>query len=41
MLQELLKITVDNHVTLPLFLTIAFVDILDVLAQTSALLTFN
>jgi hypothetical protein len=38
MLQELLNITVDSQVTLPLFLTIALVDILEVLAQTSALL---
>jgi len=39
-LQELLNITVDNHVTLPLFCNMAFVDILEDLAHTSALFTF-
>ena len=39
MLHELLKMTVDNHVTLPLYLTIAFVDMLDIFAHESALLT--
>jgi hypothetical protein len=41
MLHELLKMTVDSQVTLPSDFTIAFVDIEDVLAQESALLTIN
>jgi hypothetical protein len=39
MLQELLNMTVDSQVTLPLCFTMAFVDMLDILAQESALLT--
>jgi hypothetical protein len=34
-----LKMTVDSHVILPSNFTIAFVEILDILAQESALLT--
>jgi hypothetical protein len=39
MLQELLKITVDSHVTFPLNCTITFVDILAIFAHESALFT--
>lgn len=39
MLHALLNITADSHVTLPVYFTIAFVEITDILAQTSALLT--
>ena len=38
-LHELLKMTVLNHVTFPLYLTIKFVLILEVLANESALFT--
>jgi len=41
MLHELLMITVESQVTFPLNLTMAFVEILDILAHVSALLTFD
>ena len=34
-------ITVESHVTFPLYLTMAFVEILDIFAHVSALLTNN
>jgi hypothetical protein len=39
MLHELLKITVESQVTLPSKLTIAFVEMLEILAHESALFT--
>lgn len=41
MLHELLNITVDNHVTFPSYFINAFVDMLEIFAQESALFTKN